>query len=178
MLAEIYLQYLEETYLKHCLENKEITYYERHVDDILIIFDQNKISEHTIRNFMNNVAEHLEFKMSTEENRIINYLDLSINRNTNNVDLSIYRKPTYINTTIHFSSKLPYGHNLAALNYYIIRMIKMPISGQSVKQEWNKILVMAQNNVFPVHLIHGMKRQLMARKEGTQTQVVQQYSRK
>jgi hypothetical protein len=27
MLAEIYLQYLEETYVKHCLENKKITYY-------------------------------------------------------------------------------------------------------------------------------------------------------
>ena len=33
-LAEIYLQYLEETYVKHCLENKEITYYKRNVDDI------------------------------------------------------------------------------------------------------------------------------------------------
>ena len=29
MLAEIYLQYLEEKYVKHCLENKEITYYKR-----------------------------------------------------------------------------------------------------------------------------------------------------
>jgi len=25
MLAEIYLQYLEEIYIKHCLENKKIT---------------------------------------------------------------------------------------------------------------------------------------------------------
>ena len=36
MLAEIYLQYLEETYIKHCLENKETTYYKRYVDDILM----------------------------------------------------------------------------------------------------------------------------------------------
>ena len=59
MLAEIYLQYLEETYVKHCLENKEITYYKRYVEDILIIFEQSTISEHTIHNFMNNVDEHL-----------------------------------------------------------------------------------------------------------------------
>jgi len=43
-LAEIYLQYLEEIFVKHCLENKEITYYKRYVDNLLIIFDQNKIS--------------------------------------------------------------------------------------------------------------------------------------
>ena len=76
VLAEIYLQYLEETYIKHCLENKEITYYRRYVDDMLIIFDQNKIDEHTIHNLMNNVEEHLEFKMSTEENSVTNYLDI------------------------------------------------------------------------------------------------------
>ena len=41
----------------------------------------------------------------------------------------------------------------------------MPISEQAINQEWNKILIMAQNNGFPVHLIHGMKRQLMAKKK-------------
>jgi len=55
----------------------------------------------------------------------------------------------------------------------------MLISEQAIKQEWNKILTMAQNNGFPPHLIHGMKRQLMANKEGTtQTQVMQQHNKK
>jgi len=41
-----------------------------------LIFDQNEIDKHTIHNFMNNVYEHLEFKMSTEENSVTNYLDI------------------------------------------------------------------------------------------------------
>jgi len=86
---------------------------------------------------MNTVYEPLEFKMSMEKNRIINYLDLSINRNTNNVDLNIYRKPTYIAITIHFSSNHPYAHTLAVFSYYINRMTTMSISEQAVKQEWN-----------------------------------------
>jgi len=54
----------------------------------------------------------------------------------------------------------------------------MPISEQARKQEWNKIL-MARNNGFPTHLIHGMKKQLIARKEGTtQRKVDQQHSKK
>jgi len=97
-LAEIYLQYLEEMYLKHCLENKEITYCKRYVDVILIIFDQNKTCEDTIHNIMNNNDEHLEFKTSRDDNKTIYCLDLSSNRNTNNVDLNIYRKRAYINT--------------------------------------------------------------------------------
>jgi predicted nucleotidyltransferase component of viral defense system len=92
------------------------------VDDILIIYDQNRTNEDSSRNIINNNDEQLEFKVSGEENRIINYLDLSINRNTNNLDLSIYRKPTYMDITIHFSSNHPLDHRLAA--FQILTLIE------------------------------------------------------
>jgi hypothetical protein len=41
MISEIYLQHLEETYVKHWIESKDIAYYKRYVDDI-IIFDHSK----------------------------------------------------------------------------------------------------------------------------------------
>jgi len=85
--------------------------------------------------FMDNVDKHLEFKISTEEHSVTNYLVLSINRNTNNMELCIYRKPTYIDITIPFSSNHPYGHKLAASSYYINRMLIMPISEEVRKQE-------------------------------------------
>jgi len=164
-LAEIYLQYLEETYVKHCLENKGFTCYKRYVDDILIIFDKNKIDEDTIHSNVNNTDEHLEFKISREENETINYLDLSINRKTNNVNLNIYRKPTYIDMAIHFSSNHPYDHKLAAFKYYINRMITMPITQQAEKQEWNKILKMAHNNRFAEQIVHKLRNKLTTKKE-------------
>jgi hypothetical protein len=42
------LQYFEELIIKHWLETKEIVYYKRYVDDILIIFDQNRSDVNTI----------------------------------------------------------------------------------------------------------------------------------
>jgi hypothetical protein len=144
-LAEIYLQYLEEMYVKHCLENKEITYYKRYVDVILIIFDQNKTCEDTIHNIMNNTDEDLEFKTPRDDSKSINCLDFSINSDANYVDLNIYRKPTYINITIHFTANHPYNHKLAAINYNINRMIAMPIMEQAAKQEWK--------NIGEIHLV-------------------------
>jgi hypothetical protein len=47
-LAEIYLQFIEETHMKRLMENQEIIYYKRYVDDIVIIFDHNKINKTTI----------------------------------------------------------------------------------------------------------------------------------
>jgi hypothetical protein len=40
-LAEIYLQFFEGLTIRHWLENGEISYYRRYVDDIIITFDQN-----------------------------------------------------------------------------------------------------------------------------------------
>ena len=52
-IAEIYLQYIEHTFIKHWLESGEIKYYRRYVDDILIIYNGNQINEHTISQHMN-----------------------------------------------------------------------------------------------------------------------------
>jgi hypothetical protein len=61
-IAEIYLQILEEIYIKQCLESEEIIYYKRYVDDILITFYQNITDGKTVMYHMNNIDKHLEFK--------------------------------------------------------------------------------------------------------------------
>jgi len=48
----------------------------------IIIFDQNKINEDSIIYYMNNIHKYLEFKLTEEENKNINYLDLSIHKTT------------------------------------------------------------------------------------------------
>jgi len=106
-IAEIYLQFLEEIYIKQWLESKEVIYIKRYADDILIIFDQNKTDEKTIMNYINNTDKHLEFKLSDEENNTTNYLALSIHRNTKSSDLGNYRKPTHTDVTIQLSSNHP-----------------------------------------------------------------------
>jgi len=47
-MAEVYLQYIEETYITQWLESKEIVYCKRYVDDILIIYNQKKRNEQTV----------------------------------------------------------------------------------------------------------------------------------
>ena len=83
---------------------------------------------------MNNIDKHLKFKLSEEENNTINYLDLSIHRNTNSIDLGIYRKPTHTDVTIQFSSNHPLEHKIAAFNFYINRMLTLPITKQAKRQ--------------------------------------------
>ena len=72
---------------------------------------------------MKNIHKHLEFKITEEGNKTINYLDLSIHRNNNKLQLGIYRKPTQMGTTIHFMSNHPLDHKLAAYNFYTNNVI-------------------------------------------------------
>jgi len=164
-IAEICLQFLKEIYIKQWLESKEILYYKRYVEDILIIFDQNKTNEKTIMNRTNNTDSHLEFKISEEENNTINYLDLSIHRNTNSTELGIYRKPTHTDVTIQFSSTHPVEHKIAAFNFYINRMLTLPITKQAKQQECKIVLAIVQNNGFPLHIIHNPKKKMIAKKQ-------------
>jgi hypothetical protein len=170
--AEIYLQYLEEKCMKHCLEHRDIIYYRWYRDDLPIIYDQSRTNADKILNFINHIDDHLDFKISEEVNNTLPYLDLSISRNDNNIELDIHRKPTYTDIMIHYTSNHPYNHKLAAFIFYINRMITMPITRHAISREWHKILTMAQNNSFPKHIIHELKEKLITNK----TRVTQTYS--
>jgi len=100
--------------------------YKLYVDEILIIYDQNKTNERTILQEINKIDQNLQFQMSTEVNNTINYLDTAIHRNNNNIDISIYRKPTGTDTTIQFSLNHPYKHKIAAFKYTYNRLLSCP----------------------------------------------------
>jgi len=90
------------------------------------------------------------------------------------VDIGIYRKPTCTDTITQFCSNHPYGHRLAALNYYINRTITLPITEQSKKQEWKIILTIARNSGFPAHIIHDRKKKLVTKKQKQNITTAQQ----
>jgi len=114
---------------------------------------------------LNNIDEHLEFKLSEEGNNTIKYLDLFIHRNTNSVYLGIYRKPTHTDVITQFSSNHHLEHKLAAFDFYINRLLTLPITKQAKRQELKIILAIAQNNGFPLHIIQNLKKKLIAKKK-------------
>jgi hypothetical protein len=66
-------------------------------------------------------------------------------------------------------------HKLAAFTFYINRMIIMPIIDQASIREWDKILIMAQNNGCVTHIMHELRKKLANIKARVaQTQTLQQ----
>ena len=128
------------------------------MDDVLIIFDENRTSEKTFTNQANSTDKHFQFKISIEEKKLANYLKLSFHRNDNNINIGIYKKRTCNDTSTQFCSNHPYEQKIAPFNYYINRIIMLPITEQSKQKEWKIILEIATNKGFPTHIIQDLKK--------------------
>jgi len=53
-------------------------------------------------------------------------------------------------------------------------MLTLPITKQAKQQEWKIILAIAQNNGFPLQIIHNLKKKLTAKKQKPPTTTTQQ----
>jgi hypothetical protein len=80
-------------------------------------------------------------------------LDISFHRKNSHLHVGIHRKPTQTDTTIHFTSINPLEHKPAAYNFYINRMIALPITEKAKQQEWNTILTVAKKMDFHNKLV-------------------------
>jgi len=116
-LAKLFLQYLEKSYIKQWINSKEICFYTRYVDDILIIYDANCTTEKNIAQWFNGIDTNLKFKLTVENNSCISFLELNIQRKPDRIELGVYRKETSTGITIHNNSNHPQEHRIAAYRF-------------------------------------------------------------
>jgi len=113
-IAEIVLQHIEHFHIRPPIDSKQILFYARYVDDILIIYDTESSNQDNLTQYTNSMHADLQFNPTQESNGCINFLDLTIVRRTCQLEIDIYRKPTATDTTVHFTSIHPNEHKLAA----------------------------------------------------------------
>jgi len=109
-VAEIFLQQLEKTHVKHLIDSKHLIFYVRYVDDIIIIYDSTLTSPTNIQHYMNTTHNNIKLNPTHERNDNSNVLDLSITRKPTSLKFDIYLKPTMMYTIINFLSNHPFKH--------------------------------------------------------------------
>jgi hypothetical protein len=92
-MAEIFLQHLEGTIIKHLIYTKILHFYTRYVDDILLIYDSTRTNPDNILQFIDTIHSNIQLSPTLESNKSVNFLDLSITRNPTHFSIGIYRKP-------------------------------------------------------------------------------------
>jgi len=121
-MAQIFLQQLENSIIKHLIDAKILAFYTRYVDDILLIYDSMRTNPDNNLKYVDTIHNNVQLSPTMESENNIHFLDLSITRRPTCLNISIFHKPTTTDTTIHFLSNHPLEHKMAAFRYLTHRM--------------------------------------------------------
>jgi hypothetical protein len=80
LIAEIFLQHLEQLQLTHLARKHHIINYCRYVDDVFLIFDSNNTCIQNILKDFNALHPNMQFTAEIEENQALNFLDITVHR--------------------------------------------------------------------------------------------------
>jgi hypothetical protein len=113
-MAEIFLQNLENTHIKHLIESNILSFYIRYVDDILVIYDSTLTTPDNVQRYLCTIHNNIQLKLTHDNNHSVNFLDLTITGKPSHLDIGIYCQLTTTDTTINFLSNHPPEQKLAA----------------------------------------------------------------
>ena len=127
ILSEIFLQNLEDKYFDRMIKRHNIKLLARYVDDIIIIFDNTNTNKIQILDNLYNLQK--EITLEKEKDNILNYLDLTIEKNQRKgkLEIGIYHKTTSNNITTNSKSRHPYNQKLSTFNSLFHRLITIPL---------------------------------------------------
>jgi hypothetical protein len=93
ILAETYIQHIEHTQICPILIQQQIIAYFRSVDDIFVIYYQNKMNiDHTLNEF-NKLQQTIKFTIEKGKQESINFLDIRIHQKAKIYNIQYIENP-------------------------------------------------------------------------------------
>jgi len=147
-LADIVMQDLESKVINNL--NIEFPFYFRYVDDIVLCTPENRLQD--IVNTFNNIHPRLQFTFEREENRTINFLDLSLVVSEERLILDWYKKDTCSGRYLSYFSNHPLCHKIGTIYGLVDRalLLSHPIFHQ---KNLDYVIEVLLNNAYPIDLI-------------------------
>ena len=136
------------------------SHYYRYLDDIFIIYDENKLSLTAITTFLNSLCDNLNFKLESFGQQV-HFLDIFICNTDGTIQTDIFYKPTDSRQYLNFHSNHP-GHVKRALPYNLKRRICTIVSNKTMQvKRLNELFQSLKKCNYPSALIEdGIKKAL------------------
>lgn len=147
IIANIFLLYLEEKFLKECPKEFAPTKYYRYVDDTFVTFTKLEYATEFL-NYINNVHPSIKFTMETEHEASLNFLDLTIKRTDSGFETSVYRKKTFTGLGLNFFSACPLQYKLGSCKSLLFRAYNLCSNLNLFHQEIEYLKNYFTNNNF------------------------------
>jgi len=151
-LANVFLCYWEDIWLKKCPKKFKPTYYRRYIDDIFVLFSS---SEHVkkFHKYLNSRHDNMTFTYELEENNCLAFLDVSVTRENDTFSTSIYRKPTFSGLYTNYFSFISDRYKKGLILSLIFRVFTFAIDWKRFDSEVVFLKDIFRKNSYPLHFI-------------------------
>ena len=151
-LANAFLCYYEEQWLRDCPVEFAPLYYKRYVDDIFVLF---RSPDHVVhfQNYMNSKHASMSFTSECENDGVMPFLDITISKENGAFTTSVYHKPTFTGLYTHADSCIPYSYKMGLILTLIHRYYMICSTYSSLHIELGYLKIVLLKNRYPLHLI-------------------------
>ncbi|XP_067131926.1 uncharacterized protein [Centruroides vittatus] len=153
ILCELVVRKLEKSVLFDF--RKDIVYFKRYVDDIFILWKNNRKINEFIEGINRN-NDGLKLKLEQKSSVTIHFLDINIQFKNGHLSTSVYVKPTHSPLYIPLQSNDPYHYKMAAFRALIRRAFLYCDNVMDRAKEINRILLVAETLGYRKSAITGM----------------------
>ena len=151
-LANAFMCHMERKWLAVCPAEFKPEFYRRYVDDTFLVFNS---PDHVplFLEFLNSRHENIQFTCDIENNNLLPFLDLHVERNESSFSTSIYRKPTFTGLLSKFESFTPLKYKEGLIGTLVHGVYKLCASFKSFDTEVNFLKSVLSKNGYPSELI-------------------------
>lgn len=146
-LANIVMEDIEQ----EALTNLNIKMYKRYVDDIFIIADCHMIT--TIHNKFNQIHNKIQFTIEKEEDKTLNFLDITLKNNNGKLETTWYTKKVWSGRYLNYNSHQPLQYKKSVIAGLTDRAMHFTTPEQRPEQITKIKTTLKQNN-YPDNIIN------------------------
>ena len=176
-LANLFLCHHETNWLDCCPLQFKPVYYKRYVDDVFLLF-RSKTHVKKFLNYLNSRHKNIQFSYEEENNDVLPFLDVKVQRINNQFNTSIYRKSTFSGVYLNYKSYLPKEYKHGLLFTLLFRAFTISSDYETFHQEIEKLKVIWCKNAFPCFIIDKCIRNFLDKLFVEKREIVQPPSKK
>ena len=144
----------ERVWLRDCPVAFRPVFYKRYVDDTFVLF-KHKNHVPLFLNYINSQHRNINFTYETENNNIISFLDVKVERSNDGFVTSVYRKPTFSGQGTSYFSFCSFLFKVNAIKTLIHRAFRISSNYFKMNDEFDFLPKYFRNNGYPSGLIHS-----------------------
>ena len=151
-LANIFMCYMESTWLSNCPPDFKPLLYKRYVDDTFLVF-KTRDQIPLFLEYLNSRHMNIEFTVEIEKERKLPFLDIEVHNLGDKFTTSVYRKPTFTGLMSKFCSASPVKYKRNLIITLVTRAYKICSSYFDLHRELEFLKSLLKKNGYPLNFI-------------------------